>query len=316
MVSAAPPLSELAAAVAERVDDRILVAHNLPFDARMLQLEFTRLGGALDSGIGFDTLRDSGCALEVACQTRGIPLKHHHRALADAHATAALMRMLYEDGESLVVATARGIQASAAPRTLRREAVQTDVAVMPRIRPARQYPTSDQQMLAYLDALNWVLDDAVIDLMERAQLDALARDLGLDPIETTKMHTHYVRQLVSAAMRDGIVTAAEHALLDRVSLALGVDPALLPSITPQKPVTIQDEMRGCFTGDAGQWSRMDLEAAAAQAGFQPVANVTKKGCDLLVAIDPSSQSGKAASARKWGIPIVSLSEFALRLGLE
>lgn len=38
-------------------------------------------------------------------------------------------------------------------------------------------------------------------------------------------------------------------------------------------------------------------------------SATKTGCDLLVAADPNSQSGKAAKARKFGIPIVSLEDF-------
>jgi len=73
-------------------------------------------------------------------------------------------------------------------------------------------------------------------------------------------------------------------------------------------------MRVCFTGDDGRWERADLEAAAAHSGFQPVSSVTKKACDLLVAADPASQSGKAAQARKWGIPIVSISDFMARIG--
>lgn len=316
MVSAAPLFAEVAAAIAGRVHDCVLVAHNLRFDVRMLGLEFTRLGCELDDGFGFDTLQSTGRALEVACEMHKIPLKHHHRALADAHATAALLRMFYEGDKVLEAASVHGAPALTALRTLRREAVQAELPVMPRIRPALRYPTSDSRMLAYHDALNWMFDDAVIDLTERAQLDALARDLGLNPIDTTRMHTHYVGQLVSAATRDGIVTPTERLLLDRVADALGVDPSFLPSVTLQSNVAFENEMRVCFTGDDGRWSRMELEAAAARAGFQPVENVTKKRCDLLVATDPSSQSGKAATARKWKIPIVSLTDFAQRIGLQ
>ena len=48
---------------------------------------------------------------------------------------------------------------------------------------------------------------------------------------------------------------------------------------------------------------------AAQAGMQPVRSVTKKNCDLLVAADSSSQSGKARKARSYGIPVMSVDEF-------
>lgn len=223
MVTTAPGFDEVAGAIAGRIAGCILVAHNLPFDVRMLALEFERLGSELQPGRGFDTLLSTGRALEVACEVHSIPLRHHHRALADAQATAALLRLFHEDDGTYQAAAVLRAPMGEAVRTLRREAVQIDLPAMPRIRPARQYPTSDGQWLAYLDALNWVLDDAVIDQTEREQLDSLARDMGLDPIATTRMHTHYLQQLVDAATRDGIVTAQERGLLDRVAGALGVD---------------------------------------------------------------------------------------------
>ncbi|MDB9920722.1 hypothetical protein OAD85_03030 [Actinomycetota bacterium] len=55
--------------------------------------------------------------------------------------------------------------------------------------------------------------------------------------------------------------------------------------------------------------RRDLEALAAARGLQPVASVTKKGCDLVIAADPASASGKAKKARDWGIPVISIEDF-------
>ena len=315
MVTAAPSFEEVAGAIAARIEGCVLVAHNLPFDVRMLAQEFARIDSELRPGRGFDTLLSSGHALEVACEVHKISLIHHHRALADAQATAALLRIFRDGDEVFEAAAVAPSPMEHLTRTLRREAVQVDLPAMTRIRAARHYPTSDRQMLAYLDALNWVLDDAVIDITEREQLNDLARDLGLDPVATTRMHTYYLEQLVDAATRDGIVTADERALLDRVAAALGVDSRLLPSITAAPAMAVETGMRVCFTGDARPWEREELEAAAARIGFQPVANVTKKGCDLLVAVDPASQSGKAGQARKWSIPIVSLTEFAPRIGL-
>ena len=71
--------------------------------------------------------------------------------------------------------------------------------------------------------------------------------------------------------------------------------------------------------DGKKFDRTDLEAWAAQAGLQPVSSVTKKGCDLLVAADPSSMSGKAKKARDYGKPIMSIEDFvtdcaALQIG--
>ena len=42
--------------------------------------------------------------------------------------------------------------------------------------------------------------------------------------------------------------------------------------------------------------------------------MTKKNCDLLVAADASSSSGKARKARDYGIPVVSVAAFVEQLG--
>ena len=77
-------------------------------------------------------------------------------------------------------------------------------------------------------------------------------------------------------------------------------------------------MRVCFTGEAivdGQKiDRTDLEARATQIGLQPVSSVTKKGCDLVVAADPSSMSGKAKKAREHDKPVMSIEDFVEQAG--
>ena len=42
--------------------------------------------------------------------------------------------------------------------------------------------------------------------------------------------------------------------------------------------------------------------------------MTKMNCDLLVAADASSSSGKARKARDYGIPVLSVAEFVEQLG--
>ena len=62
--------------------------------------------------------------------------------------------------------------------------------------------------------------------------------------------------------------------------------------------------------------RRVLERHAACAGLQPVGSVTKKGCALLVAADPSTQSGKARRARRYGIPLMAVADFLEQTGAD
>jgi len=76
----------------------------------------------------------------------------------------------------------------------------------------------------------------------------------------------------------------------------------------------------CFTGsaideDGQEIAREALERLAASRGLQPVSSVTKKRCNLLVAADRASQSGKARKAREYEIPVVSVEEFLRMIGV-
>lgn len=91
MVADAPYFQDVAADLRELLHGRVLVAHNLPFDQRMIAAEFRRLGVPFDPGVGVCTLRLSGEKLAMACARRGIELEQHHDALSDVRATAQLL---------------------------------------------------------------------------------------------------------------------------------------------------------------------------------------------------------------------------------
>ena len=70
----------------------------------------------------------------------------------------------------------------------------------------------------------------------------------------------------------------------------------------------------CFTGSfvdgsGNSISKCDLEALATEYGYTVVGNVTKTKCDIVVAVDPNSASGKAKQARKYGKPIIAANRF-------
>lgn len=320
MVQTAPTFAEIAAALARRMHGSTLVAHNLSFDSRMLSQEFGRINTAFAAGSGYCTLRATSEKLGVACRRHKIAAFEEHQALADARATALLLMRVYEAEEA-----DRGnqgfspchigyIDRSGTPRTQRRARLDMVPNEMVRTIGRAHYPYSDEAMLAYLDMLDWVLDDHVITVDERRELTELAQDLGISPAQARLAHQRYFDAVVAAALRDHVVTPDEHQLMQQIAAALELPEAPIPDITELPSVDgIDLDARVCFTGtavvDGQHFERDDLEHLATRAGLQPVGSVTKKNCDLLVAADPSSSSRKAKLARQYQIPVMSVAGF-------
>ena len=323
MVSAAPAFEEVAEALAARIHGAVLVAHNLAFDSRMLKNEYSRLGALLAPGRGVCTLMRSGRRLVDACSIYGIELHQHHRALADARATARLLFAAERPAKESVPAEVTGLNILACPRTLRREAViEDDRLEMPylaRLAALSHHRAERGAALVYLDMLDWALHDLVITHEERSDLSSLASDLGMSGEDVRLAHQRYLRELMVAAGRDGRISTQEHALLMKVAYALQIDPDAVEQGTRSLMVgagslLLRPGMCVCFTGEAtssegAALTRESLGRIARGLGLQVVGTVTKKGCELLVAADPGSMSGKSRKARGFGIPIAAASDF-------
>jgi len=325
MVSAAPTFEEIDAALAERLNGAVLVAHNLPFDSRMLANEYDRSGGLLDPGNGVCTLRLSGEKLSDACQRHGIPLDNAHCALADARATAQLLQALASEPIlELRPSSVTLPNAIFRPRTLRRDANAGHAEEMPylaRVANRARHLGAHGNALIYMDMLDWAISDLVITRAERGQLETLAVELGLAQADVDRVHHMYLESLLDAVLRDGIVDAHEETLLLGAAHELGVDPEMVTAqivdfATQAGSFVPLPGMRVCFTGsataaDGSKFPRSVLEGLAIELGLEPVKNVSKSGCDLLVAADPTSQSGKAKKARDIGVPIASTAHFVV-----
>ena len=137
--------------------------------------------------------------------------------------------------------------------------------------------------------------------------------LGLSRQDRAQLHSQYYELLVEQILVDGIVTEDEQQLAERIAAALALGPVTLRTTqTTPEGVKLQAGMSVCFTGtvliDGEPANRRTLEQLATQAGMRPLRSVTKK-CDVLVAADPLSQSGKARTARTRGVPIISVEDF-------
>ncbi len=105
MVMGEPTFADLAGDISQLLDGAVFVAHNAPFDRGFLEAEYRRLGQTPPEPTAvIDTLKVArtlfafpSCALGSLATRMQLNLIDHHRALADADATAdALRRMLSE----------------------------------------------------------------------------------------------------------------------------------------------------------------------------------------------------------------------------
>lgn len=339
-VEAAPTFAVIAGTVASVLSGRVIAAHNLSFDTRMLRQEYTRLRVDWPAGGGLCTMHTASLLgapvrnLEGCCRRFGVELDTAHAALGDARATAQLLLALMDGHPELMeevqrlVETAVSIPAAGlgtSMRTHQRSTVRArrDRSYVTRLTaglPAHPELSSEQN--SYLGVLDVALEDLVITRAEKDKLEAVALDLGLDQAEIDAAHRVYFDDLVAAALRDGQVTAAERRELDAVAAALGFEKKLetrLKRVGRAHGVTLKPGARVCLTGSADvsvggkAWSRTLAEELARSAGLVPVDSVSRK-CELVVAGDTTTMSKKARTARGYGISVIGVREFLDLMG--
>jgi DNA polymerase III epsilon subunit-like protein len=106
MVEPAPRFEDVGMELHELLVDRVVVAHNLAFDAKFLVTQFARLGvHSPEIAGGACTLRTAQALLPGpsykllnCCEAAGIELTDAHSALGDALATARLLGFFLQRG--------------------------------------------------------------------------------------------------------------------------------------------------------------------------------------------------------------------------
>jgi hypothetical protein len=121
----------------------------------------------------------------------------------------------------------------------------------------------------------------------------------------------YVAQVVSSllesALRDGRLSGNER---DEIASLARVSGVVMPDIPQgdggERKVGLFVGQRICLTGEG--MDKGFARSVLKDNGLLEAKNVTRSGCDLLVAQSASSQSRKARAARGFGIPVISLEE--------
>jgi DNA polymerase-3 subunit epsilon len=236
----APYFVDIAGDLVELLRGRVIVGHNVRFDAGFVEAEYHRAGFTdaavpyeaclCTMGLSAEVFPKASRTLETCCARVGIVNEAAHSALADARATTALFQHLVSayggftmfgsrfaieqrpTAVALPPLPCRGVACvqRGQPRT-------RDVPFLSRL--AMQLPsvTGSAERNEYLALLDRVLIDRVLSVREADQLVQLAADLGIDRYMAVRLNTDYLASLAHVALADGQVTEDE--LRDLVAVA-------------------------------------------------------------------------------------------------
>lgn len=322
-----------------------LAGHNVGFDTRFLSAEYDRLGVLFDHQVrSLCTYQLTRTSLADACAQFDVEFEGAaHSALADAMATAKLIRVLSEEGsvnlrQFVTPLTLPPLDAHNTPAVNRR-AAKTAVEVRSGFleeladRVLYGFDASETVALNYLSILRRILEDRVFDLEERHLLRALVHESQMSFEQLRGLHQRFLEGMAAEAWADRVLT--DHELNDLRRLArlldLGesaVDEAL-EKVQRLEPVNIEQthndapSLAGasvCFTGAIlsslnGTVITRALANELAQGAGLIVKNGVSKKLDLLVVADPNTSSGKARKARSYGVRVIAERDFFPMIGI-
>jgi len=331
---AAPAFGDVADRLIEAVAGRTIVAHNASFDMRFLHAEMDRAGYLLpEQPAALCSMKWSGrligpAKLQHCCEAIGVPLTDAHHALGDARATAGLLAFLIQNGHQhpewdVDVHRSRTFKWPKATTHRRTVALayrshtppQPD-SWMAAVMEATWVAGSPENEASYMLALDSALLDRYVSASEGAELILLAQQSGLSREVIMELHRGYLDEMAKVALADGVLSDEERADMEMAAAALGlnieqVDQSL--AVAAQSPAAdawvetfLKIGDRVVFTGemrrDRDEWIALAVGAELASGGVT-------KATRVLVAADPDSLSGKAAKARRYGVPVVSEDAF-------
>jgi DNA polymerase-3 subunit epsilon len=205
------------------LDGRVLVAHNVRFDARFLEAEFSRCGVSLPPPPLMCTMQLAssylpglpGRNLAACCAAANITLSQWHSALDDARAVALLLACYRSAHRELPGSWAQAFAQAAAASWLpspvdaeflaltRTQQAATAAAQRPPLADlvGRLPRGSTAELDSDLAVLDRVLEDRIIDDDEIAELCALASELGLSRDGAIRAHRNYLLHLATAPLR-------------------------------------------------------------------------------------------------------------------
>lgn len=245
----APPFEDIAGHLVPLLRGAVFTAHNVYFDKRFIEAEFSRMNSPLPPIPLLCTLRLSRLTHRVfrhrrladLCEAFDVPFEHEHSAMSDASAAAKLLKCMFDEigiprnSEVLkdIIATSDTMQGDSAwptipPRSVpfprnRKCTSQSDHSLIGAL-IAKLPPSTDASIEAsqYLNLLDRVLEDRIVTEGEVQALTELATDLRISQPQIRRLHEEYVDSLIALALRDNTVSIAEGRDLEDVAALLGI----------------------------------------------------------------------------------------------
>ncbi len=357
-VAGAPAFAEVIGDVAGLLRGAVLVAHSARFDADFLAAEFAWAGASFPHVPTMCTLHLSYLlypglghhGLAPCCTAAGIPLDHHHSAIADARATATLLLAYLDEarGRGLSDLVALGCRPSSFARVRWPEVAPSgrflrrggggarDRTFLGRLAASsRRDPAPSAAVADYLVLLDQALEDRVITEREARALAGTAEAWGLSRAQVEGAHRAYVAALIRTALEDGTVSPSEWRDLNAVCRELQVDKATLDLEVfglmsgadtdawlrqPVPPPSLAG-LTVCFAGamrsrlHGAPIDRARAEELARAAGLRAV-DVVTTGLGLLVVADSGEAMEKAVEARGLGVKVMAEAAFWRAIGQQ
>ena len=311
-LSLAPTFEEIAEDIFAFLGNNKIVAHNADFDLKFLIQEFDRIGKPISFDDIVCTYKLTGQRLNVACEEISFKFTHHS-ALEDAKACLAIWHSKVFDSEN-PLSFETMLELDQTFRTIARsqlglEPLDRRKSELSNLSLKFEEVGIEKTFLGLLDAY---LRDLAISDVEKSGLKDFAIENGISESRLIELKESYLESIEKAALRDGIITEAEAAFFNRISLAMGFDRQLNPTESSSElpPAGSLVCVTGTATVNGVNYDKKTMAELLEKHGLIFTDAISKKsGVALLLQDSAGSQSSKVAKAQAWGIPRMVIADF-------
>lgn len=328
----APTFAQIAPEFGKLIENRTVVAHNALFDAKFAERELQRVFDGFEFEWGENGL-PSGflCTKKLSkfmfgvqaqslgwlASALGLSNERPHAAISDARLTAEIFARLAMDAEGVQEAI-NECGEHASPQIV--EVLEFSSVVRPMLDQREKSRVeilidnlepvgSSIGISEFSTALLQSVLDLEVSTHQAQELNRLAQELGMGVKETQEARDAVFLQLAAHFWDDGLLSSFESGSLDRLAESLSISSELLEQV---KLEPLSKEMSPILDFGSNDLflltgfptkEKSELSEMLEKMGKKVTDSFSKK-VTFVIALDPDTQSGKAKSARKNGVPVL------------